>query len=186
PTHRLVKGVDEATLTGLLESLNEYFEIEEMPSASDVAQEAAALLHRMNESDSTAGQSDATRLGLHLKGHSYCLHLRPGQEHLSAMDQSRSAAYNALDVTVLHTLILERLLGIGPAELAAGGHVAYTIDAAEALGKVDAGDYDAAFLLRPTLVQQVQQVAAAGDKMPQKSTYFYPKLITGMVLRPLD
>jgi uncharacterized protein (DUF1015 family) len=70
--------------------------------------------------------------------------------------------------------------------LAAGGHVSYTIDAEEAFKKVDAGDYGAAFLLRPTPVEQVEEVAAAGDKMPQKSTYFYPKLVTGLVLRPLD
>ena len=182
PTHRLVKGVDAGALDGLLAALGQYFEIEEAPAEG--TREAAALLRRMDEPGTEAG--DAARLGLHLKGRSYSLRLKPGEAHLSAMDAERSAAYNGLDVTILHTLILERHLGIGPAELAAGGHVAYTIDAAEAFAKVDAGDYDAAFLLRSTPVQQVQQVAAAGDKMPQKSTYFYPKLITGLVLRPLD
>ena len=110
----------------------------------------------------------------------------PGDEHLKAMDGERSAAYNALDVSLLHTLILQNQFGIGAAELAAYSHVAYTIDAAEAIAKVNSGEYGAAFILRPTPVSQVREVAGAGDKMPQKSTYFYPKLVTGLVLRPLD
>jgi uncharacterized protein (DUF1015 family) len=64
--------------------------------------------------------------------------------------------------------------------------VSYTINPVEAMEKVNSGEYSVAFLLRPTPTEQVQAVAAAGDKMPQKSTYFYPKLYTGLVLRPLD
>ena len=78
------------------------------------------------------------------------------------------------------------LAGRNSEKLAAGGFVAYNIHADEAKKMVDSGDYSAAFLLRETKVREVQDVANAGDKMPQKSTYFYPKLITGLVLRPLD
>jgi len=184
PTHRVVKGIQDADLTRLLESLKAYFDIETLDQG-EVAAQAAELTQRINQS---AG--DPARLGMQLNyadghGASYLLTLRPGGGHLADMDAQRSSAYNALDVTILHTLILDKQLGIGPEALAAGGRVAYTIDAAEAMKPIS-GEATAAFLLRPTPVQQVREVAAAGDKMPQKSTYFYPKLVTGMVLRPLD
>jgi uncharacterized protein (DUF1015 family) len=174
PTHRLVKAPGKTE--NLLEALAKYFEVQEIANAN-----AGHVLEFLEgENAATVG-----RLGLHLKGHSYGLQLKLGSTYREAMDSTKSDAYNDLDVSVLHTLILERELGIGPSELAAGGHVSYTIDAGEAIQKVDAGEYDAAFILRSTPVQQVQAVAAAGDKMPQKSTYFYPKLTTGLVLRPV-
>jgi mutator protein MutT len=123
---------------------------------------------------------------MHTSGQSYLLKLRAGDAHLQHMENDKSEAYNQLDVSVLHTLILEKELGIGAEKLAAGGHISYTINPCEAMEKVNSGEYSAAFLLRPTPTEQVQAVAAAGDKMPQKSTYFYPKLYTGLVLRPLD
>ncbi len=77
-----------------------------------------------------------------------------------------STASRRLDVTILHTLVLERLLGIDK----------------ENMASVDAGESNCCFLLNPTRVEEIGQVAAKGEKMPQKSTYFYPKLITGLVM----
>ncbi|HEY3523492.1 MAG TPA: DUF1015 domain-containing protein [Candidatus Limnocylindrales bacterium] len=86
-----------------------------------------------------------------------------------------------LDVTLLG-IALEHLLGIGPEQVAAG-RIAYTHDAGEASAAV-ANEADVAFLLPPTPVRAVIDVAAAGEVMPQKSTYFYPKAVTGLVLNP--
>lgn len=180
PTHRLIKGVSGEELSRLEGSLQNHFEIQPVIASNDAAGNAACLLERLNAAGSEA------RIGMHVKGRSAIMQLRAGNDHLEAMDAARSNAYNELEVTLLHRLILERELGIDGAALAAGGRVGYTIDAAEAISAVERGDYDAAFFLRPTPVTQVQAVAAAGDKMPQKSTYFYPKLATGLVLRPLD
>lgn len=176
PTHRVVKA-EANQLTTLLEKLGEFFDITEAPTG-----DAANIVAQLDASDLNVPGS----LGLHIKGASYLLQLKPGKAHHAAMDQQKSEAYRDLDVSILHSLILERELGIDAEKLAAGGHVAYTIDAAEAIKKVESGQGDAAFILRSTPVDQVQKVAEAGDKMPQKSTYFYPKLVTGMVLRPLD
>ena len=96
---------------------------------------------------------------------------------------NHSRAYKTLDVTLLRDLVLKRCLGIGPKALAAGNHVTYTHSAEEALEAVRQGHAQAAFLLNPTGVQEVRAVARAGEKMPQKSTYFYPKLLTGLVMR---
>ena len=69
--------------------------------------------------------------------------------------------------------------------MAAGKNLVYTRDEGEAVAAVDSGAADCAFLLNPTRVEEIRDVAAAGEKMPQKSTYFYPKLITGMVMNAL-
>jgi uncharacterized protein (DUF1015 family) len=96
-----------------------------------------------------------------------------------------SDAYRRLDAAILETLVLSGALGMSAADVEAKRGIAYTASASEAIASLD-GDTDAAFLLRPTPVEQVREVAAAGETMPPKSTYFYPKLLTGIVFNPLS
>ena len=93
-----------------------------------------------------------------------------------------SEAYCGLDVTVLHSLVLERILGIDKENMANQKNLTYTRSRQEALEAVDMDGADCSFILNPTKVSEIRDVAAAGEKMPQKSTYFYPKLITGLVM----
>ena len=90
-----------------------------------------------------------------------------------------------LDVTVLHSLILEKLFGIDKENMANQVNLTYTKDFNEAIASVKNGKANCAFILNPTRVTEIRDVAAAGGKMPQKSTYFYPKLITGLVMNKL-
>ena len=95
-----------------------------------------------------------------------------------------ATALRGLDVTLLG-VALERLAGHRRRRGRAGGAVAYTKSAAEAVAPVDAARWrDAAFLLEPTPVAAIEAVARDGDVMPQKSTYFYPKALTGLVINP--
>ncbi len=96
-----------------------------------------------------------------------------------------SAASRRLDVTVLHKLILENELGIDKAKLEAFTNVEYVRAREEAVGKVGKGEIQAAFILNPTDVSDVRDVASVGERMPQKSTDFYPKLLAGLVMMPL-
>jgi uncharacterized protein (DUF1015 family) len=89
-----------------------------------------------------------------------------------------------LDVSVLSGT-LSAMTGRSEAELTAEGRLSYTHDAAEAVRRVDSGDTDVCFLLRPTPVDDVIAIAAATEFMPPKSTYFYPKAATGLVFDPL-
>lgn len=98
----------------------------------------------------------------------------------------RPDAWRRLDVSVLQAAVLERCFGIGVDDVAAGEAVSFTEDADEALGAVLSGEARYAFLLNPTRVEQMLDVADAGARMPQKSTYFYPKLGTGLALNPFD
>jgi uncharacterized protein (DUF1015 family) len=91
-----------------------------------------------------------------------------------------------LDLAALHVSVLGDRLGIGSEEVAAGERLAYTRDEADARERVARGEAAAAILVRPTRLEQLAEVASAGDVMPQKSTYFYPKLLTGMVFNPME
>lgn len=91
-----------------------------------------------------------------------------------------------LDLVILHAAILGDRLGIDGAAVAAGGRLAYTRSEAEAIRAVGDGAAQAAFLVRPTRLEQLAAVAGIGEVMPQKSTYFYPKLLTGLVFNPLQ
>ena len=100
-------------------------------------------------------------------------------------ESGHSTAWNELDVAVAHTLILEALLGIQTEDVTAGTYLRYTRDAQQAVQAVHTGEAQAALLLNATRVRQIRDVSQADDRMPQKSTYFYPKLITGLVMNPL-
>jgi uncharacterized protein (DUF1015 family) len=125
--------------------------------------------------------------GLYLGGgKSYMLKLKSSIKPESVIDSPGSDALKQLDVSVLHSIILDRMLGIGAREMSAQSNLSYTRDPEEAMGKVDGAEYQMLFLVNSTRVDEVDAVAAAGDKMPQKSTFFYPKLITGLLMRVME
>lgn len=97
-----------------------------------------------------------------------------------------STAVRRLDLAILHATILADELGIDPGVVAGGGRLAYTRNEAEARAAVARGEAKAALLVRPTRLDQLAEVASIGDVLPQKSTYFYPKLLTGFVFNPLE
>ena len=97
-----------------------------------------------------------------------------------------SEASRQLDVSVLHTLILERILGIDKKNMAEQRNLTYTKFFEEAILGVDKGEFQCSFILNPTRVTESRDVADEGEKMPQKSTYFYPKMITGMVMNDIS
>jgi len=114
------------------------------------------------------------------------LRLKPAAlELLDSALAERSAAYRRLDATILETLVLGGALGMSGADVEAKRGIGYTSSASEAIAALDA-DVDAAFLMRPTPVEQVRAVAEAGETMPPKSTFFFPKLLTGIVFNPLS
>jgi uncharacterized protein (DUF1015 family) len=170
PTHRLVRGAGQAA-SGLLERVGELFDVEPVSSADELVAETRA---RALESGGKGRFGLWTRDGgarLTARRAALRPELPPGGD-----------ALRHLDVTVLGAA-LERLVGLD-AEAVAGGAVGYTKSADEAVAAVETGDADAAFLLEPTPVASIEAVARDGDVMPQKSTYFYPKALTGLVINP--
>ncbi len=176
PTHRLVKGVPSQTLAMLESRLPAVFDVEVVPVEGMATAEIAERLRTMM----ARGGDDTPTLGLYRSGRVVQL-LRLRQP----VPKPAAGSRPLLDVDVLHEQLMLPVLGIGPSELAAGTMVTYTRDVAGALEAVDRGEAQLALLLNSTKVQQVLETALAHGKMPQKSTYFYPKAVTGMVFHRL-
>ena len=171
PTHRLVRGVADFDPKKLLEGCAAYFDI--LPGLP---------VDALDESLEHAYKERRRAFGFYTGGDTFTLLTLRDPAVMENMLPGLSPASRGLDVNVLHTLILERLLGIDKANMANQTNLTYTRSLREALDDVNAGAYQCAFLLNPTRVEEIRDVAAAGEKMPQKSTYFYPKLITGLTV----
>jgi uncharacterized protein (DUF1015 family) len=171
PTHRLVRGLDDARRNSLEEALARDFEITEVSPAELTPEPGRGPLE----------------LGLLDRGGARARRLRLKDQAIAdAALPGRSPAYRELDTGVLETLILKNALGFSDEDISHFNGMFYARDTAEAIAMVSSGDYGAAFLMRPTPVEQVREVAAAGENMPPKSTYFFPKLLTGLLFNPLS
>ena len=175
PTHRLVKNLSPTRLEDLPLQLQRYFHVHTLS-----VEEARAWIGQQAEGEK--------RFAILLPGKAYALTLRDmaqAEEAMAQAGQAHSEAWRQLDVTLLQTLVLDRSLGISWQDLAHTPDVAYTRDEEEAVQKVQSGEYQLSCLLQNPTVTEVRDVASAGDKMPQKSTFFYPKLYSGLVIRSL-
>jgi uncharacterized protein (DUF1015 family) len=170
-THRVVRGGPSGA--GLIEACRELFEVEPMATARELI---AAF------PPGAAGPGG--RFGLWTGERAAILRARPSAFG-PVVDPAAAETLRWLDVSLL-AVALERLAGLDREAAAAGGRLTYTKDAAEAVALVDRRDGDAAFLLDPTPPEDVIEVAAAGGVMPQKSTYFYPKPVSGLLFNPFD
>ena len=174
PTHRIVRDLDNFNTEKALEKIKEYFDVCEID---------------INDAEKVLSDNTDKKVFVMYDGEkSYLLTLvdtQKAQEKLCEMNKGHTKAYTDLDVTVLHSLILENVLGIDKENMANQINLGYTRDIEEAVQTVKSKKANCAFLINPTLVSQIKDAALAGEKMPQKSTYFYPKLITGLVMNEL-
>ena len=174
PTHRLVRDLDNFDKNNVLAGCEEYFEIKKYNSVGN-------MYSILTEQYKLGKKAFSFYCG---KGEWYLLTLKD----LSVMSEvlpDVSEASQQLDVSVLHSLILEKTMGIDKENMANQINLTYTKFFEEAIVGVDKGEFQCSFILNPTRVTEIRDVAAAGEKMPQKSTYFYPKMITGMVMNDI-
>jgi uncharacterized protein (DUF1015 family) len=171
PTHRLVKGLEPARQEALAQALRRDFHIEEVA--------AEQIAPPQGDGPLQLGYIDS-----HFK-RAFRLTLKD-QAIADAALTGHSKAYRHLDTGVLETLLLKGALGLTDDDISHLNNFGYARDSSQALSMVRSGEYDVAFLMRPTPVAQVSDVAAAGENMPPKSTYFFPKLLTGLLFNPLS
>ncbi len=177
PTHRLVRP--PSVPPDVAARLMRYFQVDDTTPKSYDGTALLRLLARVSAAG-TAGTAFGA-LGLE-EGRLHLLTLRDAGA-VRALMPERSAVWQSLDVNALEYAVLRDTLGI---QHDTPGAIDYTQDAARALREVEAGRWPLAFLLNATKVEQMLSVADAGEKMPPKSTYFYPKLPTGLVLNAFD
>jgi uncharacterized protein (DUF1015 family) len=176
PTHRLVAGVDEARRAALWEVLQRDFDIREV-ALEQLAPDPAS---------STSGEDGKLQLGFIDARDRRPLRLTLKDQAIAdAALPDYSDAYRHLDTGVLEAILLKGPLGLTDDDISHLHGFGYARQPADAMAGLDAGTYDLAFIMRPTPVEQVKEVAAAGENMPPKSTYFFPKLLTGLLFNPL-
>ena len=175
PTHRMVRDPESFDKDEVLKGCEEYFDIKKFTSVGNINSELSKQYKHGKKA-----------FGFYCgKGEWYLLVLKD-IEVMADVLPDLSEASQQLDVSVLHSLILEKTMGIDKENMANQINLTYTKFFEEAIMKVDKGEFQCSFILNPTRVTEIRDVAAAGEKMPQKSTYFYPKMITGMVMNDLN
>ena len=167
PTHRLVRDLESFDKEKILNDCKEYFDVSE---ESDVSNAESKLKELYDEGKKAFAFYSGDK--------GYNLLVLKDEKVIEKLLPNKSRATQGLDVTVLHTLVLEKIFGIDAENMAKQINLTYTRLFDEAIESVDTGKAQCAFILNPTRVTEIRDFAAAGEKMPQKSTYFYPKLIT--------
>ena len=174
PTHRMIRGLAGFSSEAMLLACEDLFEVT-----------SGLTLDSMDERMDVCYASGQKAVAFYDGGETFTLLVLKDVSVMAQYLPDRSDAYRQLDVNVLHVLILERLLGIDKANMANQTNLTYTRNLREAIDNVKAGAYQCSFVINPTRVSEIGDVAKAGEKMPQKSTYFYPKLITGLTMNQL-
>ena len=175
PTHRVVFGLEGFNLYTKAMHVMKYFDIEDLGSVKDVPH----VVQKLRE----AG-NDRTALLAVTASNAFLLKAKRDVQSPSLKDLS--GQQRSLDVVQLHKLILEEIIGMSEDDIRAQKHLRYIRDAAEAIEEVRKGDAQVAFLMNPVRMEQVRDVAFAGEVLPQKSTDFYPKMLSGLTIYSLD
>ena len=172
PTHRVVFGLTGFIAAEFLERAKQFFVVSPV-NASEPAQ-----LTRLLAGQTGTAFISVTGLGYHL--------LTPRPEAVEETMAGIPERQRKLDLTQLHSLVLERLLGITPEAIREQRNLRYVREAGDVLDQVSSGQADVAFLTNPITLSQLREVAFAGEVMPQKSTDFYPKVLSGLAIYALD
>ena len=179
PTHRLISGVSEDKINNLYDSLVKYFRIKDFDfSNGNESGARRQLLDAMKK----AGPQDHF-LGMYIKGENkYSLLELKGEDVLLDIQSDKPLSWRRLDVSILQSLILEDILGFSEESISRQENLCYVKDVDDSIRKVRDEEYQAAFLLNATKIEEIKDVTETGERMPQKSTYFYPKCLTGLVI----
>jgi uncharacterized protein (DUF1015 family) len=175
PTHRVIYGLEQFSPDQFVRKAEAFYQVQPLDKTDD-----GTLLCRLAE----AGRQTISFVACTKSG-SYLLQAKA--ESYDRLPSEFSPRQRKLDVVHLHSLLLDRVLGISQEQVTNQQHVRYLRDAGEALQQVRSEpDVNAAFLMNPVSIEQVREIAFASEVLPQKSTDFYPKLLSGLTIYSLD
>ena len=172
PTHRVVHSLPGFAPAAFLAEAEKFFTVEKQPAGEAPHYLAALAAERQ------AAFMAITRAGAYL--------LRARRDACAPILASLPERQRQLDLSCLHSVLLDHLLGLDPEKVREQTNLRYLRDAAEAVEQVRRGEADVAFLTNPVTMEQLREVAFAGEVMPQKSTDFFPKLLSGLAIYALD
>lgn len=181
PTHRLVHSLS-VDVAGLREKLGRWFEETKVVEHIDEEDGRRAALEQL----ARAGQSAHALLLVPTKGHARLLALKKDAPLDEVRSLPENPALRELDLVTLHAIVFEQVLGMSRASQEKQEHLRYSKDARQAITEVRSGGAELAFIVNPTKMDQVRRVSESGEVMPQKSTFFYPKIVDGFAVQPLE
>jgi len=165
PAHRLIKEMKGLKKDDIIARLSEFFRLEKAPGLSKMM-------------DALKGLSAKHAFGMYLgKGNFYILRLK-NIEASDSVIEGKPEAWKHLDVSILHLFIFQHILGVRDDD----DNIDFLKDPTKVVKAVDSGKFGSAFFLNPTKVSEVKKIAKMGERMPRKSTYFYPKQLSGLVI----
>jgi uncharacterized protein (DUF1015 family) len=186
-THRLAGNLENFSFENLITELKENFDIIELKF--DLVQNKIDARQKMLAKMKAEHDNDKNAFGIYGANNAFYVAVLKDQQAMDSAVPNMSTAWRTLDVSILHKLILEKILGIDEERLAKGENLQYVKDTPNAIddsiSQVDSGNKQAAFFMNPIKMQQLKLVTDAGERMPQKSTYFYPKIFTGLTIQKL-
>ncbi|AKG53680.1 hypothetical protein DGWBC_1019 [Dehalogenimonas sp. WBC-2] len=170
PTHRLIKGISSESLMALPAKMGEYFNIEHFDLAHGDWRQIEPLMAEDSSRFFIYGLHGDELLSLRVKDQAQIERLMP---------QGHTATYRGMDVSVVDHVVLEKMIAMDPMD---EERVAYDHDRDSTVSRVQSGEFQFAFILKPVRPQTIEAISDARDRMPRKSTYFYPKLPSGIIL----
>jgi len=173
PTHRVVAGLENFSSPDFITAASEFYDITELADSTP-ASELMGQLAAASADSFIAATGDGNYI------------LTPKLRQIAPLLEALLPKQRQLGVAQLHTVVLHKLLGLDPATVTQLGNVRYIREAEEAVALVESGDADIAFLIKPVTLDQLRDVSFSGEVMPQKSTDFYPKLLSGLAIYALD
>src|SRR5271167_391982 len=173
PTHRVVTGIENFSSPDFITKASAFYTITEISSPAA----APDLITELNQSSGDSFIA-ATGDGNYI--------LTPKPEAIAPLMKGLPTRQSQLGVAQLHTVVLDHLLGLTEDKIPATGNIQYLREAAEAVSLVESGEANIAFLIKPVTLDQLRDVSLSGEVMPQKSTDFYPKLLSGLAIYALD
>jgi len=184
PTHRIIHSIPKFNPNTFLVNCSHFFDIEEVKWKREVEPKVRKEFYRKMEEKG----SKLPSFGLYINGMDsyFVLTLKEKDTMDKVFGSSIPDVFKSLDVTVLHALILNNILGISSAAQENQENLVYVKGMDDAIEEAKKDGRQMAFLLNPTKIEQVKAVATTGQVMPQKSTYFYPKLLSGLVVNLLE
>ena len=174
PIHRVAKSPQPFDRESFLQKVGEYFDIAPWSGPLN----GTEVKSRLQE----LGNKQITFCAYMGKDHTFILTVKDPRNVLPLLDSNEPKDMQILDVMQLHAILFRHILKIDTREIAGQQYVSYKVNSDEAMGLVDSGESDVAFFMNPTLIDQVRRLAEKGIRLPQKATFFYPKLLSGLVI----
>lgn len=186
-SHRIVEGLKDFDPARMVAEAKKVFEVREYPFKDDAEERGARK--EMLEDLRVEGLT-LPCFGVAARGASahYLFIVRDVKAAAARVKDDRSEAWRSLDVNLLHAVVMDGMLGVGPEQMAAEENVTFHRSADVAVEKTreEGGPVQVSFLVNPVKLEQIREIAGQGERFPQKSTDFYPKLLTGLLLCRLD